>query len=280
MPRRSLVLIPILALAMVGRAQTCLPSEPRTDLASQLATLVAGLEPGLMASSVTGASFEAQVVTEFVAGGAEGDDVGALEALVALANGYDRPLPAGLGAADDPLDSDAIGDWLAAAAGEVHTQAFLVTATREREAVRHAAVHWNSPLVPRLRVVRLPEDRVRPGNRDDVLDLLGTCAVAVDEWVSAPEPVVATFLRDHLETFMLVTARDASGAAVERWVPPERMLDALRFEDPVTEDLSAFDAWFAGEGPGILAVTRLLPSLRSSLGPGDLLALFRAARQR
>ena len=53
----------------------------------------------------------------------------------------------------------------------------------------------------------------------------------------------------------------------------------MTFRHIATFDLDAFTAWFAGESPGPVALTRALPQLRSSLGPRDLWALLRDVRR-
>lgn len=254
----------VLFLTAVGHALgACPPGEAKGP-----AGVVAALEPDLASSATLALSADARLILDAaadpsaaVAGGGLPGDVRA-----ALGRAYGRPVDDGAGEA-----------WLDRVADGFVTQAILVTEGQDTERAVFAAVHWPSPLAPRLRVVRIPPGLRGIANRELVLNLLGTCAVEVREWISAPEEVALRFMAEHVEAHMFVLGRAAAtGEVVQRWVAPEDLIAALRFEDRTTADLNSFSAWFAGEPPGVLPVTRLLPHLRGSLGPGNLMDLYRS----
>lgn len=283
--RTLLVVLLIVAWQGATRA-ACLPEDGAADPTSTVAAALEQLEPDLVAGSSLELSPDAHVVLDFLERtndpAAAGSSPTTEEAVAAAARVYGHAWPAGRDGADGDGGSSrgASADWLEEVGGDLVTQALITTDGRKRRHATFAAVHWPSPLAPRLRVVRIPPELRGVQNREAVLELLGTCAVEVDEWISVPEDVAERFLEENVRAAMLVMARDPrSGAAIERWVEPENLIAALRFEDPRTADLDAFSAWFAGEGPGPLEVTRLLPRLRGSLGPGDLLALYRSLQR-
>ena len=259
--------------ASFGLGQACPATDPGSDLSSQTVWAAAALEPGLRVSGALAFSADATAVASMLRMGRDGgpSEAAAERALAALERAYATPLPPRTDGAFDPAELTA---WAREAGEAIAPQGILIMETPAREVITHAAVYWNSPLTSRVRVVRLP-DEVR-GDRDAVLALLGTCVVPVDEWLSAPEGVALEFLTEHVSASMLVVAQGAAPGG--EWVPPERLIAALRFRDRSTETLGSFSAWFVGERPGIVAATRLLPTLRGSLGPRDLLDLFRTAR--
>lgn len=267
------LLATILFVCALARAQPCAPTAPITDLPAQAAWATDVLEPGLRDTPALALSDATRTIAAFRREALLTDlpEAAAERALAALERVYGVPLPPRSDGAFDPAELTA---WAREAGESISPQGILIMESPAREVVAHAAVYWNSPLTSRVRVVQVP-DEVR-GDRDAVLALLGTCAVPVDEWLSAPEGVALEFLTEHVSASMLVVAEGAAPGG--EWVPPERLIAALRFRDRATEGLDGFSAWFAGERPGIVAATRLLPTLRGSLGPRDLLDLFRTAR--
>jgi hypothetical protein len=245
----------------VARADACRAAAP-ADWRGALERL----EPGLVAMPELVRDPDArQVLRAF--GGAADETAGA----AAAARLYAAPV-----AADAPQDWQA---WTRRAAGSVRAYGLFVRDEPSGRIVA-AGTYWASPLLPRLRVVRLEAhvDADRPDAA--LLRAVSGCVVPVREWIVIPAGLLASTLQEDADADVLLAAPSRRGGPpLRRWLRGDDLLEAVTFQHIATADLDAFSAWFAGEGPGPMALTRALPQLRSSLGPRDLWALLRDVRR-
>jgi len=261
--RHVLVLACACLLGAIGlaHADAC-PDAPPADWRSALSRL----EPGLVAMPELAEGEDARHVLRALGG--VGDETAAVAALARL---YEAPIWSGVPA---PWAA-----WTNRAARQVTPYGLFV---RDEAAgtIVAAGAYWASPLLPRLHVVRLdePVDVPRPDAR--LLATVGGCAGAVREWIEVPADLLSRLVREHAEANVLLAApAERDGPPLRRWLRIEDLLEAVTFRHIATFELDAFTAWFAGEGPGPVALTRALPQLSSSLGPRDLWALLRDVRR-
>jgi hypothetical protein len=258
---RLVVLISLAAAFGVAHGDTC-PDAPPADWRTALTRL----EPGLVAMPELAESEDGRRVLRALGGA--GDETAALAALARL---YDAPIWSG-------TPSPWAG-WTNRAARQVAAYGLFVRDEGSGTIVA-AGAYWASPLLPRLHVVRLdrPVDVARPDDR--LMARVGGCALRVDEWIEIPAELLLRTIREDAEASVLLAApSEEAGPPIRLWLRGEDLLEAVTFRHIATFDLDAFSAWFAGEGPGPVALTRALPQLRSSLGPRDLWALLRDVRR-
>jgi len=136
----------------------------------------------------------------------------------------------------------------------------------------------NDSVYPRLIVVRPPFDRLRAGSDETVslqrgvaavLPYLSTCATEVRRYIFAPAPVARRLFLANNEARMVIVELEPS--SLEPWYVPEgEELTYLTFEHASLDGYQRFAALFIGPGPSLPTVLRLLPQLRTNMGPREI----------
>lgn len=176
-------------------------------------------------------------------------------------------LPAG-----DPSDVDALRNDIEAFAGKyaaaVRPLALIARSTQAPNDVSFLGLVWNYSPYPRLMVYR-PNDTQRVEADPLVLAAsLATCAVPVNQYVSAPEPEARALFVSHPDVRMFVVASEPDMRG--RWpfeVERGREAQVFAFDHPIVDDLQAFSAVFVGDSAPVLSLLRVLPSLRTNVSP-------------
>lgn len=250
------------AALLQATALACLSAASQGGLPAAIHGIEAGLPP---APEVAGTS-DAKTVLEALAG----ESVSDAELFHAAGRVYGEPVHA-------EADGTALAAWASHAASDVHAYGLFVRDDGGRLVA--AGSYWLSPLVERLRVVRM--DRGTGARLPDelLLDAVGSCLVQVRDWIEVPIRVLDDLLEATPDVQVYLVADGDSGDTVQRhWIAADELLAAATFAHPTTADLTAFSAWFVGAGPGPVALGRALPRVRSSLGPRDLWTLIRGIR--
>ncbi len=163
----------------------------------------------------------------------------------------------------------ALQSWSLTLARQVQAHGVLLRDSRTG-AIRAVAAYASSPLLERLRVVRLdPELAFAP--YEAILAHLDTCFVQVDTWIEIPTHVVESLLAEHEEGYLYAAVTTLDGEEAGRWVDLRHLIDVVTFEHVSTEDAVTFSAWFAGNGVSPLRLARVLPEVRSNVTPTRLL---------
>lgn len=130
-------------------------------------------------------------------------------------------------------------------------------------------MYTSSPLLERLRVVRLPES-ARSAQRETLLTLLATCHHRADTWIEVPAESLSTVLQQQHDGFMLTSVRTYASTNEVRWVPLPGFLDAISFRHPATRDATAFSAWFTSTSLSFFDIAPLLTSVNSNVEGREL----------
>lgn len=277
----------VLAATFASTALACVPEVPRERIdaeatAGMLRSLVAAVDPSL--PELPGADPPDAAMGADMAWLARRNLLSAeaapatAEALWAAANeeleaAYGVPLPKPLPSEPASLRA-ALSHWLLASADTVEPAALVATADDDPQHVAFLGVIWPSPVFPRLIVHRPPEGPVLADGMASLLRPLGTCAVPVEEWIRAPASVALDlFIREN-ETRMAIVAREPEGEGGFYWIPQGEEVSAFLFEAPGTQELERYAAAFAGPSPGPFALARVLPRVRTSLGPAQIQRLL------
>ncbi len=189
----------------------------------------------------------------------------------AAADAYGVPSPEVRDGAVDP-------EWVRRAAGRVQVVGIrLVDDRSESGGLAAVGAYWNSPLLPRLRLVPIGDGPQEEATRT-AFERLGTCALAVDAWVDVPVTVAERLLDASDEPLLFAFGPDAGDAqGWSAWFARDRIAEAFAFRAPEVADVDEFAAVFAGGRPSWAQLVRSVPSLRGSLGPGAIVDLLRGA---
>lgn len=172
----------------------------------------------------------------------------------------------------EPLRAD-LERALARVREAVRPVALVAAAEEERNRVAFLGLVHNWSVYPRLIVLRPGEGETLAGGVEGALARLSTCAVPVEDWVYAPEATARRLFLGAAEARMYVVGSDPKGA----WpllVAEGEETAYFAFDHPDVAHLDAFSAVFSGPSAGPAALVRLLPSVRSNLGPRGVLRLF------
>lgn len=171
-----------------------------------------------------------------------------------------------------------LSHWLLEAAADIRPAAILATSTEDPDHVAFVGVIWPSPVYPRFIVHRPPDGPVLRDGLEAFLATLGTCAVKVTRWVRAPENVALDLFLAENRTRMAVLAKDPGGDGGVQWIPQGEETAAFQFAHPGLENLDRYAAGFQGPTPGPLALARVLPRVRTNMGPGEIRDLMNAVQ--
>ena len=199
------------------------------------------------------------------------------EMLARLAEWYELEPDTGraseLSVADAALElSELIGRVNAA----LQPVAFVASHPSDRERIGFWAVVRNDSVYPRMIIVRPPEPDQLTLHRgvEQVLGPLGTCAAAVDKYVYAPAETATRLFLAHNDSRMVVVESDAPAFDQLYYVPQGEETEHLAFEAEELEGADRYAAVFVGPPLGIAAGLRIIPQLRTNMGPREILAFL------
>ncbi|MBS3967490.1 MAG: hypothetical protein KGZ60_09590 [Truepera sp.] len=153
--------------------------------------------------------------------------------------------------------------------------ALVASDEHNRQRVAFWALIRNDSVYPRLIVVRPPFDRLRETvslqrGVAAVLPYLSTCANEVRRYIFAPAPIARRLFLANNEARMVIVELEPS--SLEPWYVPEgEELAYLTFEHAALDGYQRFAALFIGPGPSLPTVLRLLPQLRTNMGPREII---------
>jgi hypothetical protein len=146
-----------------------------------------------------------------------------------------------------------------------------VFATGADDDVVFFAVVWNWTPVPRLIVLRPPEGlRLAPGRTSSeraasVLDAMSSCAIRFEAFVYAAEHIALPLFVQQGESVMRLLGSEPPRAGLPVVIPPERVVDALAFDDPELQGLDMISVAIEGPSIGVGTALRVLFSARTNL---------------
>lgn len=150
--------------------------------------------------------------------------------------------------------------------------ALIAADERQRHQVAFWALIRNDSIYPRLIVVRPPDAAVSlQRGAAAVLPYLSSCATEVRRYVFAPAQTAQRLFLAHNEARMVVVALEPYTPDPLEYVPEGEELAYLTFEHAALDGYRRFAALFVGPGPSLPTVLRLLPQLRTNLGPREVI---------
>lgn len=158
--------------------------------------------------------------------------------------------------------------------------ALVASDEQNSQQVAFWALIRNDSVYPRLIVVRPPFDRLRAGSDETVslqrgvaavLPYLSTCATEVRRYIFAPAPIARRLFLANNEARMVIVELEPSSLEPLRYVPEGEELAYLTFEHAALDGYQRFAALFIGPGPSLPTVVRLLPQLRTNMGPREII---------
>jgi hypothetical protein len=149
--------------------------------------------------------------------------------------------------------------------------ALVASDEQNSQQVAFWALIRNDSVYPRLIVVRPPDETVSlQWGAVAVLPYLSTCATEVRRYIFAPAPVARRLFLANNEARMVIVELEPSSLEPLRYVPEGEELVYLTFEHASLEGYQRFAALFIGPGPSLPTVLRLLPQLRTNMGPREI----------
>lgn len=192
---------------------------------------------------------------------------------------YEQPLTVNI-AADETLSmGNLVADLsrlITAVTPGLEPLALIATDPDDRNTITFWAVIRNVSVYPRMIVVSPSDVAVAlNGDPERALPYLATCAVPLENYVTASADVARQLFLANNSDAEMVVAYSEPPALYNYRVPAGEALAFLEFRTPLLSDIDRYAALFLGEGPGPLAVTRLIPRVRTNMGPGEIMGLFR-----
>lgn len=175
---------------------------------------------------------------------------------------------------DAPSFGEAAGD-LATLIGRVaptlEPVALIALSDSDASRIGFLAVIRNDSIYPRLIVMRPPEAPfdLRRGVAP-VLPMLETCAMTLNKFISARESTASRLYLANSAAQMVVVDIGVSSQFAPHWVAQGEEVDYLRLSHPFTETLERFSVVFLGPSPAITTVLRIIPQLRTNMGPREI----------
>jgi hypothetical protein len=149
--------------------------------------------------------------------------------------------------------------------------ALVASDEQNSQQVAFWALIRNDSVYPRLIVVRPPDETVSlQWGAVAVLPYLSTCATEVRRYIFAPAPVARRLFLANNEARMVIVELEPSSLEPLRYVPEGEELVYLTFEHASLDGYQRFAALFIGPGPSLPTVLRLLPQLRTNMGPREI----------
>lgn len=182
---------------------------------------------------------------------------------------------------EEPLTREMLVDSLASLIGQITPQlkpvALIALDPSDQNRVEFWAIIRNDGPYPRLIVERPPEEALDLNRRvENALPYLASCAVSLRNYIAAPLNAAQQLFLAHNEARMVI-ARSAPLLLGDLYeVPAGDEPEYLRFAHEEVDGVDRFAALFVGPGPGMWTITRILPSLRTNMGPGQIYDFIQA----
>lgn len=133
-------------------------------------------------------------------------------------------------------------------------------------------MHLQSPY-PRLIILR-PLENIDISRRiQNLFPLVSTCVFQVENYVYAPQATATRlfFANTDAESYIVSSEpRDVAPLAI----PLGQEVSYFQFNQSALEGVERFSVVFAGSNVGAMTVVRMLPQLRTNLGPRDIMGFF------
>lgn len=277
---RSALAAVALSLGFSATADCLLP----TDLPNAVPALIDELEPDLAPPGPVATPRELDALFDWVserdaaAGTGRAQTVAALAAVGQLAHAY------GL---DPSIHHEGTGGlelppgWSAAARRRVTAIGLAITSRRAGGEVLAAGVYWNTPVLERVRIVRVPSG-LHAADLAELAGLLGpivsTCAVQVTDWVVLSHELATDLLASADGLWMLAFGgqrgpQQPSGWST--WIRDSEIGEALTFDHPAVMRAASYSAVFYGRGPSLTWTLRNAGRATTTLGVRDFGAWLR-----
>lgn len=161
---------------------------------------------------------------------------------------------------------------LARAAAAVRPAGLIAVDPDDRDQIGFWGLIWNWTVFPRLIVFRPREGVSLAGGVEQILPLLGSCALDPRSFVTAPERTATRlFQATNASQMVIVAGVPREESRWPYWVAAGDELSVLAFRHPEVVDLDAYSVVFVGPPVGPAALLRLLPQVRTNLSPRGLL---------
>ena len=156
--------------------------------------------------------------------------------------------------------------------------ALVASDPADRDRVAFWATVRNDTVYPRMIVSRPPdagEVTLRRGV-EPILGDLSTCAMPVRKFVFAPADTALMLFLSHSEARMAVVQTDSPDFAGVYYVPQGEERDHFAFQAPELEEAERYAAVFVGPSVGVTTVLRIIPQLRTNMGPREIIEFVTA----
>lgn len=194
------------------------------------------------------------------------------ELMARLQRPYGRE-PVAVSGADDPatLRTD-VEAALAAGVGAIRPLALIGTERTAEggRAVAFGTVIWNWTPRPRLLAFRVAGASIGEAGAEGLLPRLGTCAWTPRSWASAPADLARDVYVGSPGAGVTILALPGDDAPGEILVDDADAEAVFRLEAPALEGVPYASLGFAGPGPTVSTVLRLVFSLQTNVGLFDL----------
>ena len=134
------------------------------------------------------------------------------------------------------------------------------------------AIIRNGGVYPRMIVQRPPEEVIDArGDTAQALELLGTCAYTLSNYVSAPADTAQRLFLANNDAQMVIAQAEPSTTEGLLYVPSGEEAAYLSFSSAATETYEHYAALFVGPSIGAMALLRIIPQLRTNMNPGEII---------
>jgi hypothetical protein len=165
-----------------------------------------------------------------------------------------------------------LDDLISRASATLRPVALVASAQDDKDKVAFWAIIRNDSIYPRVIVYRPSSESV--GLQDGVanaLPLLGNCALALKNYIYAPEDTARDLFLSNNTAKMYLAATQPETSADPEIVPAGEETAYLTFHAAALEGYSAFAALFEGSGVGPMTIMRLLPQVRTNMNPAQVI---------
>lgn len=171
---------------------------------------------------------------------------------------------------DAPVTAgDLLDDTMAAlqrASDAVRPAALLATDPADNRRLSFWAVIWNWTVYPRLLVFR-PDEDLSLDDLRGALVALGTCALRVENYVTAPQETATQLFLAHNDSRMYVVASRPDPGTWPYSVAPGEELDAFGFSLSELDGVRLYAAVFDGPAAGVGTILGLMSRVRTNMSP-------------
>lgn len=133
-------------------------------------------------------------------------------------------------------------------------------------------MHLQSPY-PRLIILR-PLENIDISRRiQNLFPLVSTCVFQVENYVYAPQSTATRLFFSNTDAESYIVSSEPHNVAPLA-IPIGQEVNYFQFNPSELEGIERFSVVFAGSNVGAMTVVRMLPQLRTNLGPRDIMGFF------